>query len=748
MMRRIRLFITLFVLISVFYGCQDQFEGNEKYQRPDWLVGKIFSQIESREDFSMFAQLMRDVGYDTIVNKSGAYAAFVPINEAVQDYMNSKMFGSLADIPFEVKEELVKFHLVQMPWNSDQLQGLSLRGWINENDVSNNKPTAFKRQTLLRADNKTYPVNIQVDGSMVVETIVPQGGNDTKTVFANSRKYVPLFFDSYLDLAGMSPGDYAFYFDRNYEFGNIFYADARILGEEIFSDNGFIYAIDKLVDPLRNVEEIMEEGSGDETFLLFKDLINQGSEFTFNTDATFSQSGANAGIDVDDLFDLSYPGVLFDIHQELTFDPNSTQAPGNTLERHFGIVVPTDQAFNEFVDEYLRVRVQDMPVNLKRLIINSHMSDVPVYEQGVSNGFYNAVGDLVKLDPSTIVNREFGSNATFIGVNKMIVPKAFSSVSGFLYLDPNYLTYLLGLQFANILEALKDEGTHFSLFVIPDRVIVEDASMEVIWNNPFRQDTYILKATIPGVGQHTYTRREVADIMFSQIGVEPLIGAANKEFIETLNGKHLLVDNVNKTISGGVPSVFGFNGDSTITVDYTPLEGNFYNGDVYEINGWLNFPGVDLLTRLYGSKYFELLRKAGLATEFDLKFAHPAERYTIFLPSESALNEIQADTLTGNNLVHFLLSHVIKDELIFTDGRKTPGLYRTMSRKGTGNNFHQLNIGISIDNITLFDDIGNTITDIPEHPTRANIITTRTLNDMISTSAVIHHIDTVISINP
>lgn len=741
--QKLSLSAIVIVLLLITTSCQDQFEQNEKYQRPDWLVGKLFTQIEAQENFALFAQCMRDVGYDSIVNKSGSYAAFVPTDDAIQEFLKENMYSSISDIPLEEKERLVKFHLVQMPWNINQLQGLSSRGWTNENDISNNQPLAFKRQTLLRNENKSYPVRVQRQGNDIVETIVPSGATTQKTVHSNSRKYVPFFYDSYLDAVNMSANDYSFYFERPYEYGNIYFAGAKVIGEEIFSDNGFIYAVDRVVEPLGNAEELMERGFENETYLAFKDLINQGSTFTFNAEATYSQSGASAGIDVEELFNLHYPGILFDMHQELIGNE------GATMEGQFGIVVPTDEAFNEFVEEVIKssgkiTRIEDIPVNLKRMIINTHMSSHPIYESEVNNGFYNAVGDLVEIDPSSIIQKEFGSNATFIGVNKMLIPKALSSVSGFLYLDPDYLTYLMALQFADLLEALKDEDSYFSFFVIPNRVFIADHSMEIRWNNPFRQDAFSIRAHIPGIGQHTYTRNEVADLMFSQIGIEPLIGTANKEFIETLNGKHIIVDNVHKTITGGVPSAFGYEGDSIIDVHFTPLEGNYYNGDVYEINSWLRFPGQALLTRLYGTKYFDLLNKAGLATEFQLRFTHPAERYTIFLPSENALNAVQADTLTGDNLKHFLLSHIIKNELIFTDGRKNEGAYNTISRKQDGTGFHKLLIRPSFDNISILDTKGEVIIDIPEEQGKTNIITTRTLNGMISTSAVIHRIDSVI----
>ena len=47
--------------------------------------------------------------------------------------------------------------------------------------------------------------------------------------------------------------------------------------------------------------------------------------------------------------------------------------------------------------------------------------------------------------------------------------------------------------------------------------------------------------------------------LYGQIGVQPILGQAKREFIETLDGRHIVVQN--DTVSGGVPSEFGFNSD-------------------------------------------------------------------------------------------------------------------------------------------------------------------------------------------
>lgn len=750
----------MFIGVSVVLSSCNKFDDIEKYQRPDWLIGKIYEQIASNPDYSMFATCMSDVGYDTIVNKTGTYTVFVPNNEAFQSYLNEKGLGSVESIPLKDKEDLVKFHIVQMPWNRDQLQSLSSKGWINVNDLSNNKPFAFKRQTLLKNDNKRYPVRIDRDAGLIYETIVPQAeADESRVVYSNSRKYAPVYFDGFLSAAQLSGEDYSFYFDRNYEAGNIYYAGGKVIVDDIYADNGFIYVIDRVIEPLLNAEELMDKGFGSDSYTDFKNLVYLNSDFDENNAATMAQEGAKEGAEVDQLYDLNYPELGFDIHQELTFNPNSSSATNLTTEYHNGIIVPSDAALSEFIDNVLTgpdkwANLETVPANIKKLIVNSHMADKPLYVKDISDGFFNASGDYITIDPSTIIQKSFGSNASFIGVNKVITPKAFSSVSAPLYLNPEYQTFLAAIELSGLLPALKQEDITYSLFIISDRTLALDFSMQVQWKD-WKKERYDIIGYDYSEDPPKPVKRSIEDIintMYAQISVEPLVGAARLEFLETLDGRHLIINNDENSLSGGLSSTFGYLGDSVITVNFNQIGGDYFNGNVYETNGWINFSSGGLNAKLEGSKFLSLMIKANMADKYTMKFSSSGDRHTLFLPSDEALETARADTLTGDNLKRFLKNHFIKNELIFTDGKKLSGWYNTISRVKTGSSYNtdKLNLSLGIDEISILQNNGELLCQIEEEPGISNIICTKVKEGYQGslpsyvTEAVIHRIDTVL----
>lgn len=725
--------------VSFCTSCADRFEDIEKYQRPDRLQGKIYTVISKQENMSIFAQFMVDIGYDKILDKTGTYAAFVPSDDEMRNYLTAK-YGTSdpGAIDSTVKSDIVKYHILQMPWSKHQLQSLSARGWINLTDISNNKPTAFKRRTLLREPNRTYNIKRFLSGSEPFDIIVPENeSSTTRTVFNNTPKYVPLFFDGFMGAKSLGSADYSFYFNRPYESGEVFYANSKIIGNELFAENGFVYTIDQVVEPLKNAEQLLEDGP----YANFLQLIHNNPVFQFNQAATLAQEGASEGAEVEDLYDLSYSSSHpINIHNELV--GNST----STVESHRGLLAPTDQAMDQIFNEYLTAwgnNWSSVPANIQRLFVNTHMATDPIYEKDINSGFYNAVGDIINSDDFEIENVKYGSNSTFIGLNKAIVPRYFSSISAPLVLDPTYNSIFGSYLSVGLLPAMKDPTTNFSLFIIDNAPLARDSSLFVseLPNGRFQilaydHDEESLVSMLSSENRDIFTRK-----LYGQIGVQPILGQAKREFIETLDGRHIIVQN--DTVSGGVPSEFGLNSGRDTTVVFSEIT-NFpiTNGRVYECDGWLKFPTRNTYEYLRDTRFLTLLNEVGLANVSNerLTFTDPTERYTIFVPSDAALESIQVDTLSLDQVRELVSFHIVKGDLIFTDGRLPQDAYRTLN-----NQFLHLNP--QPDNLLILDENYDVYYDKLVLSTRSNRIGMYQQNldeRYYISNAVVHNIDTVI----
>ncbi|MFW6328080.1 MAG: fasciclin domain-containing protein, partial [Bacteroidota bacterium] len=532
----------LFVLL-LFYSCQDDMQ-LDKYERPDWLAGKVYTQILDQPELSTFAKCIELTGYDSIINVSGSYTAFAPSDEAFEEWFaQNPEYNSVEDIPIPELTRLVKFHLVQNPWSKIQLRTLDVYGWIDSLDVNNDEPRGYKRETLLMEEDRKYGVTVEDEFTMIVDTM---NTNWYRRVATDSRKFAPVFYSEYFNIHDLNPGDYEFYFNRAFSGGSdIYFANGKILSDEIPAENGFVYIIDQVVEPLKNAYQILEEEENQISYSKYLDLVNNFPNFEYNDQKTKEQPGADLGLEVDSLFDLTYPDLAFDINNEQTQPPSGTYGlPGNvTIRYHHGLVAPNDEAFDQLISEYIEIpngwgSLDATPDHIKRIIANSHMSVNSIYPADIEKGFYNGENDIVHLDESAIIQKEYGSNCTFIGLNKPIVPRAFSSVTGPVYLQRGYSRSMYAIEESGLLPALKRANENYMLFVESDANLRADSSLAY---NPVRETFSVFLITPGGFQQFGVSKNDLRTLFLNHIAVAQPKGIARKEFIPNMAGNFIVV---------------------------------------------------------------------------------------------------------------------------------------------------------------------------------------------------------------
>ncbi len=757
----------LLVLLMV-YSCRDDMEV-DKYARPEWLAGKLFTQIQEMPELSTIARAIELTEYDELINVSGSYTVFAPSDEAFNAWFASHPeYNSLDDMPLDEMERLVRYHIIQNPWSKQQLRTLDVYGWIDTLDINNNEPKGFKRESLLFERNKKYGVVSNNKRIVIADTLTTSWH---RRVITDSRKFAPIFFSEYFNIYDLSPQDYEFYFNRPFGGPNdIHFANARITGEEIFAENGFIYVIDQVVEPLKNAYQFITETEGDHSYSRFRDLINIFPEFRYNERETNEQPGADLGLAVDSLFDLSFPQLAFDLTSEQTEPPTGTFGlPQNvTIRYHHGLLAPTDAAFDRFISEYIQIprgwgTLNGAPIHIKRIIANSYLSVNPVYPTDFTTGFYNGELDLVELDPSNIVQKEFGSNSTFIGLNEAIVPRAFSSVTGPVYLQQGFQKVMYAIEETGLLPSLKRRNQDYMFFVESDMNTSLDSSL-ILSRTLDQNDQYVNRfsaylVTLGGFTQFSLSKNDLRVMLLNHIGSQQPKGFARKEFIPNLAGNYLIVNNETGEISGTGNTTIGFRG-SIPAPEFPRVLSQADNGTTYEIQNWLSFTTSSLFARI-SSEYpvfHNLMRKAGLSVdkEYRYNFISNNEFYTVFIPSDEAIQEANLNALPVDELRKVLLFHFVQGDLIFTDGNKSAQYYETIraDEKSTpfATVYTKLFIEPGIDVIRFKNADGSLYTEIieSENTNKLTGVSLGTGQEVFPSSynnGVIHQIEKVLNVN-
>lgn len=729
------------LLVLLFFGCKK--EDFNKYDRPSWLAGKLFTQMQTVPEISTFVELVKKSGYDTIINVSGSYTVFAPNNEAFAQYFQSNPdYKSVAEMPKSEVVKLVKYHLVQNPWTKKQLMSLDVKGWIDTLDLTNDKPKGFKRETLLLGKNKKF--GVQWSKYKKANTLTNEKRHNiidttlttwTRRVYTDNRKYAPIFFKQYFDIYYLDfHSDYEFYFGRQFEqVTDLYYVGGRVTSPEMFAENGFVYVIDRVAEPLKNGGEILTDKSKGNSYTAYYNLVNLFSEFSYNQTATYAQPGYSSGLKVDSLFDLTYPQLAFNISSEKTRAPKGTYGlPANvSIRYHHGIVAPTDAALSQLVSQYLAGgnnwgSLENAPENIKRIIANSSLSINPVYATDLEKGFVNGESDLIKLDPSSIVQKEYGSNCSFIGVNQPIVPRAFSSVTGPVYTRKGYSKVMYAIEKTGLLPALKRPGANYSFYVESDANTAADSSF---FYQSFAE-IFTVSTMWPAIRGYVFPLKDVRLMLLNHIGTDQPKGIARKEFIRNLAGNYLIYNNVTKEVSGTAPSVYGYHGLKSVKVFPTKISTNSDNGVTYDISNWFNFSASNMYSVLSANfpKFQALLKKAGLAQDktSSYTFMSDNQSYTVFAPSDSILNLTNTDAMTQKQLQDFVLLHFVQGGMIFTDGNQHSGYYETCRQDESSTPyatvFTKMKVETGIDQITIPSKTGSAAAVVNESP-RSNLLT-------------------------
>ena len=750
--------IILLGSLAAISSCTDIYE-LDKYRHPEWLAGKLYTQLGEIGSLSTFKRCIEITGYDTIIDRTGSFTLFAPNNEAFNFWLSEhpEFNGSVENIPLDQLRRLVRYHIIQDAWTLQQIQRLDVDGWIDMNDPNNNKPRAYKRQTLLREPDIKYWIYNNRGNITIVDSVQANG---YRMVYSRSRKYVPLFYPDYFGLYGLTGSDYEFYFDRPYQDGSIHYASAKVISNEVFAENGFIYEVDRVVDQIENIEQILTDSDEKDNYSYLRDLIKLFPQFTADMDETNRQPEAQAGLNFDTLYILNYPELPFNIHEELT-GPNIGD-DRYTQRYHNGLLAPDDAAFENFINTYISGsgrwnKWESVPIEIKRIILNNHMTATPVYQSDLQKGFYSGEGDLVVIDESVIERKYYASNATFLGLNQVVVPRALTSVSGPVYLRQGYSTFLYAMEYSKVLPAIKKAGEDYSFFILNDNTLNQDSSLFLIWTDRDR-NLYEFKVYDRKMEKEQKMGRKIlSKRLLNQVGVSTPDGTANKEFIENLAGNYIVYNHTDNTVKGGVNSTAGYNGGDIITVTAEKLEDDTDNGTTYRVNGWLLPPNYTMYTALSTRTWFlSLLEKAGMynSVSYSFNFLTEGENYTVFVPSQQALNEYGADTLQAEELAQLLKYHFIKGNRIFTDGKKPAGNYSTLrideSSTPLFTKYSSMMVEPGADEIKIYGQSGILLGTIEESEEHTNImISTDTDNQSSSTfdnitTSVLHEIDFVI----
>lgn len=249
-------------------SCQSEID--KYYETPDWLKGNAYEVMMDKGDFSLFVEAVERSSYADLVKGKGIVTVMAPTDHAFNAYLTKHGYNSVQEIEKAELDILIGYHLIYYSYNKRNFMFYNPEGADKELEV----PGAyFKFRTKSRD---------------AISTVVDYANNGVTRKIMHKDRFIPIISDYSLNHWQTSPAqEYEKMFPgATYTGGTTGFnmANAGIEGDEIVTDNGYLYVIDQVLEPLETIyAEISKEGS---EYSQFAAMYNRFVTYEYDQDAT------------------------------------------------------------------------------------------------------------------------------------------------------------------------------------------------------------------------------------------------------------------------------------------------------------------------------------------------------------------------------------------------------------------------------------------------------------------------------
>ncbi|QKJ29758.1 fasciclin domain-containing protein [Mucilaginibacter mali] len=629
----------LLCLIVIFGSCRKK-AFDDYYGRPSNLQPPIYQVLQGRGNFNTFLAVIDKSGYKATLSAAGYWTLFAPNDAAFQKYFTANN-TSLDKIDSVTARKIVTYSLVFNAFQTDHIADYqSAKGWV---------PTsAFKRRT---AYYDGFMFGAGPDGANGV--YVSENRNVGVYQYGdNNNKYIPYFYSTFMTAAGLSAADYNYFFPSStYSGFNV--ANASVVNKDILAENGVIHEIDQVVLPLPSVEQKMASNS---QYSVFKSIFDQFM-VTYASDVNYTRQYNTVTNKNNTVYVKKYaPNLTFAPGNEnfVKLEDNDGQRDGYTL------FAPTDAALIPYIDNtILEFYVPDatqrtpaklltnmavLPTNIIADLLNAHMFPTTVWPSKFASAG-NANGEPPRFNTTTdIVEKQFGSNGLFYGVNKVQQANVFSTVYARAYLDPNYsiMTRLLDL-YAKA--QTSSPSLKYTVFMLSDAQL---RALGYDFNTASQAFTQTVNGTTTSGGTPQAALQRILNINIVPTPNGELDDLSGNGIAESLGGEYIRWNN-NKVSSAGTV-------EQNLTLNVIGSR-SYSNGKVYYLSGGI----LDQASKLIAA---DIAANAGTSTaqgpyyDFytymvssgaynagagELLNVQLGANYTVFIPTQAAMKQAVID---------------------------------------------------------------------------------------------------------
>jgi uncharacterized surface protein with fasciclin (FAS1) repeats len=695
------------ICILVIISCEKIFEDKhqERFEDPEWLDGSILETLqEDTTGFDIFLALMDRAGYTDKMER-GIYSLFVANDESYREYFSSIGIDSVGQLSNNDARQLFELCVINSPRSEHQLIYDYIFGaW--QGPGSEYGALIFRIKTLSKSPPQKELVQYHAQFEGQTLDVV------------SSQKFIPVFSTEFFrDFNGATDGS-----DYNYFFPDVQWENKLVYNTKWYNanleiakvcSNGYIYFLDKAVPIIYSIEEYLRNNQ--DKYGLYYDIAQRF--------ARYSYAGRLDDPEQTMVYTKSYTASgLLGINFADENGPSGTDA---VYQRRsiYSALIPTDEALQDYLDNTVfkyYSSIDSVPEVTLTYILQAHLTKHFELPSKMAKTFFNYYSDIIPIDPyNDVIEATILSNGAFFGLNRVLEPLAFKTVTGPLFFNSNYTTFLYALNASGLMTSLTKDDIKATVFAPPNEALLD-------WGINYNKSLERLeKRRSDGVWEEM-EELDIIEFVQDHFIYQELDNLMEEGYLVT-RSENIFYHKDNKIISGG-------NAEDNDEATITEIIDSKINGKLMLMDNVIKAPKKSAAQHVTGDPdflvFFQLCVQADLIDSITIqgtlekipriKFMIDAEKWTGFIPDNNAVTTAIANGDIPQNtdsLARFVRYHFIPDAML-VDFYEHTGTYETAASDTLGTPLN-LNLNITPGKLDVTDKTGQVITVAPAN---ANIM--------------------------
>ncbi len=449
------LFVPLLML-----SCEDKMK--EHYEVPDWLKGSAWEVLDSKKDYTIFLEAAEKAGYRPILEGKSILTVMAPNDAAFASYLQKTGHSSISDLSASELKKLIGFHLLYYSYNTGMMINFRPEGDGSTEDQKETRAGLYYKFRTRSSNTPSVELN-------------PATGRDV-TVY-HLERFIPVFSYKFFQTKGIdAKTNYEYFYPNTTWKGNTGFNVSNAAVDEygIMADNGYIYAVDQVLEPL---ETIYTELKSRNNYSVFFNLYDSYKAYEY--DATLTKDYGST-IGADSLF----------LHKHTNLPPIAMEWPISDYRAvhtlaytSYSVFAPSNAALNGFFTQYwgkggyASLDKVDQLV-MKYLLMQYVYPGSVVFPDEIKKGIKNGYDAKIEFDPAGVTDKKMCVNGSFYGINSLITPALFASVVGPAFQYKDFCNYLYMLDGSDLLLSLVSTDTKF-ITLVPSNSQLESADIHL-----------------------------------------------------------------------------------------------------------------------------------------------------------------------------------------------------------------------------------------------------------------------------